>query len=90
MDAFCTLQNSLTSEPIMAFPLADKQYAVITDTATGTADTTGGLGATLTQNDEFDNTYAILYTSCQLKDHKKLLTLFTRICYRCVGNGRFQ
>jgi hypothetical protein len=23
MDAFCTLQNSLTSEPIMAFPRAD-------------------------------------------------------------------
>jgi hypothetical protein len=28
----------------MAFPRADRQYALITDAATGTADTPGGLG----------------------------------------------
>jgi hypothetical protein len=47
MDAFCILKNSLVSEPVMAFPHADRQYALIT--ATGTADTPGGLGAILTQ-----------------------------------------
>jgi hypothetical protein len=51
MDAFCILQNSLTSEPVMAFPRADRQYALITDAATGTADTARGLGAILTQKD---------------------------------------
>jgi len=71
MDAFCILQNSLTSEPVMAFPRADRQYALITDAATGTADTAGGLGAILTQKDEFDNFYAISYASRQLKDHEK-------------------
>jgi hypothetical protein len=55
----------------MAFPWADRPYAPITDVATGTADTAGGLGAILTQKDKFDNFYAISYTSRQLKDHEK-------------------
>ncbi len=71
MAAFLALQNALTSEPIMAFPRADRQYALITDAATGTADTPGGLGAILTQKDKYDNYYAISYASCQLKDHEK-------------------
>ena len=71
MDAFCILKSSLTSEPVMAFPRADRQYALITDTATGTADTAGGLGAILTQKDQFDHFYAISYASRQLKDHEK-------------------
>jgi hypothetical protein len=71
MDAFCILQNLLTSEPVMAFPRADRQYALITDAATGTADTTGGLGIILTQKDEFNNFFAISYTSRQLRDHEK-------------------
>jgi len=71
MYAFCILQNSLTSESVMAFPRANRQYALITDAATGTADTAGGLGAILNQKDEFDNFYAISNTSRQLKDHDK-------------------
>jgi RNase H-like domain found in reverse transcriptase len=76
MDAFCILQNSLVSEPVMAFPRADRQYALITDAATGTADTPGGLGAILTQKDKFNNFYAISYASRQLKDHEKNFSLF--------------
>jgi hypothetical protein len=71
MDAFCILKNSLTLEPVMAFPRADCQYALITDAATGTADTARGLGANLTQKDKFDNFFAISYASRQLKDHEK-------------------
>jgi hypothetical protein len=76
MDAFCILKSSLTSEPVIAFPRADCQYALLTDAATGTADTAGGLGAILTQKDEFDNFYAISYASRQLKDHKKTIHPF--------------
>jgi RNase H-like domain found in reverse transcriptase len=71
MDAFCILKNSLTLEPVMAFPRADCQYALIMDAATGTADTAIGLGAILTQKDEFNNFFAISYASRQLKDHEK-------------------
>ncbi len=71
MEAFCILKNSLLSEPVMAFPRAVRQYALITDAATGTADRPGGLGAILTQKDKFDNFYAISYASRQLKDHEK-------------------
>jgi len=51
----------------MAFPC---QYALITNAASGTADTAGGFGAILTQKDEFDNFYAISDASRQLKDHE--------------------
>ncbi len=71
MDAFCILKNSLTSEPVMAFPRADHQYALITDAATGTAATAWGLGASLTQKEKFDNFFAISYASRKLKDHEK-------------------
>jgi hypothetical protein len=71
MDVFCILKNSLVSEPVMAFPRADSQYTLMTNAATGTADTAGGLGAILTQKDQFDNFYAISYASRQLKDHEK-------------------
>jgi hypothetical protein len=73
MDAFCILKNSLVSKPVMAFPRADRQYALITDAATCTADIACGLGASLTQKDKFDNFYTISYASCQLKDHKKTI-----------------
>jgi hypothetical protein len=43
----------------MAFPWADRQYALIKDAATGTADTAGGLEAILTQKVQFDNFYAM-------------------------------
>ncbi len=76
MDAFCILQNSLVLEPVMVFSRADCQYAPITDPATGMADTAGGLGAILTQKNEFDNFYAISCASRQLKDHKKNYLLF--------------
>ncbi len=55
----------------MAFPRADRQYAIITDAAMGTADSPGGLGAILTQIDKQGNHYAISFASRQLKDHEK-------------------
>ncbi len=61
LQAFYTLQRHLTSEPVMAFPKADRQYALITDTATDMADTPGGLGAILTQVDKEGKFYAILF-----------------------------
>jgi hypothetical protein len=57
--------------PEAAFPKADRQYVLITDAATGLADTPGGLGAILTQNDKDGNFYAISFASRQLKDHEK-------------------
>jgi hypothetical protein len=69
--AFLTLQKQLTSEPVMAFPKSDLQYALIMDAATGTADTPGGLGAIPTQVDKDGNFYAISFAPRQLIDHEK-------------------
>jgi hypothetical protein len=71
MDAFINLRKQLISEPVMAFPRIDRQYALIMDAATGTADMPGGLGAILTQVDKDGKFYAISFASQQLKDHKK-------------------
>ena len=71
LHAFKVLQQQLTSDPVMAFPRADRQYALITDAATGTSDTPGGLGAILTQIDKDGKHFAISFASRQLKDHEK-------------------
>jgi RNase H-like domain found in reverse transcriptase len=71
LQAFYALQKQLTSEPVMSFPKADWQYALIMDAATGMADTPGGLEAILKQVDKDRNFYAISFASRQLKDHKK-------------------
>jgi len=52
----------------MAFPKSDQQH--ITDAATGTADTPGGLGAIPTQVDKDGNFHAISFALRQLKDHE--------------------
>jgi hypothetical protein len=51
----------------MAFPSPERCYASITNTAEGTSDYEGGIGAFLTEIDSHGNFSA----SCQLKDHKK-------------------
>jgi len=71
MDAFINLRKQLISEPVMAFPRLDCQHTLITDAATGTADTPGGLGAILTKVDKDSKFYAISFASRQLKDHEK-------------------
>jgi RNase H-like domain found in reverse transcriptase len=71
MDAFINLRKQLILEPVMAFPRTDRQYALITDAATGTAETPGGLGAILTQVDKDGKFYAISFASRQLKGHEK-------------------
>jgi hypothetical protein len=60
----------------MTFPRTDCQYAHITNAATGTADTPGGLGAILTQVNKEGKFYAISFASRQLKDHEKNYSRF--------------
>jgi hypothetical protein len=71
LHAFKILQQQLVSDPVMAFPRADRQYALITDAAMYTADSAGGLGAILTQIDKNGSHFAISFASRQLKDHEK-------------------
>jgi hypothetical protein len=45
MNTFVILNNELSSKPLMSFPRTDCHYGIITDVATGTTDSPGGLGA---------------------------------------------
>ncbi len=55
----------------MAFPRSDRQYALITDAATGTVESSGGLGAILAKLDAQGNHFAISFASRQLIDHER-------------------
>jgi hypothetical protein len=90
MEAFINLRKQLVSKPVMAFPRTDRQYALITDAATSTAYSPGGLGSILTQVDLDCKFYAISFASRQLKDHKKLLALLVRGRSCSLGHGSFQ
>jgi hypothetical protein len=76
MHAFKILQQQLMSDPVMAFPQTDRQYALITHAATGTADSPWGLGAILTKKYAQGDHYAISFASRQLKDHEKNYSSF--------------
>jgi hypothetical protein len=68
----------------MAFPRTDRQYALITDAATGTSETPGGLGAILAQIDQQGNHYAISFASRKLKDHEKNYSPFLLVAAAAV------
>jgi len=68
MHTFKVLQQQLMSEPVMVFPHSETHYALITEVATGTADSSSSLGAILTQ---IDDHFAISFASRQLKDHEQ-------------------
>jgi hypothetical protein len=61
---------------VLAYPRADRQYALTTDASFGDEHTAGGLGAILTQIDKDGNFYLIAYASHKLQKHEKNYTPF--------------
>jgi hypothetical protein len=61
---------------VLAYPRADRLYALITDASFGDENTAGGLGAILTQIAKDDKFYIIAYTSRKLQKHEKNYTPF--------------
>ncbi len=61
---------------MLAYPRADRQYALITDASFGDEHTAGGLGAILTQIDNQGKFYVIAYASRKLQKHEKNYTPF--------------
>ncbi len=76
LKAFNELKSALTSSPIIAFPRKDRQYALITDAATGDSNNPGGMGAILTQVDQEGKFYVIAYASRKLVKHELNYTPF--------------
>jgi hypothetical protein len=74
--AFWHLQSLLCSEPVLAYPRSDQQYALITDASFGDDNTAGGLGAILTQIDKYGHFYVIAYASRKLPKYEKNYTPF--------------
>ncbi len=74
--AFQHLQMLLCSQPVLAYPRADREYALITDASFGDENTAGGLGAILTQMDHQGRFYVIAYASRKLQKYEKNYTPF--------------
>jgi len=75
----------------MAFPKADRQYALIMDAATGTAYTLGRLRAILTQVGQRRKFLHNLLCITKTKwSREELLTFLTGSCSRSLGHGLLQ
>ncbi len=71
----------------MSFPKADRQYVLITDAATGTAETPGGLGAILTQVDKDRILCNLVCIQATKGPRKELLVVLTGSRGCRVGHG---
>ncbi len=76
MRAFSHLQSLLCSQPVLACPRYDCQYALITDASFGDENTAGGLVAILMQIDKEGCFYAITYASRKLQKYEQNYTPF--------------
>jgi hypothetical protein len=86
--AFYAMWKQLTSKPVMAFPKANQQYALIRDAAMGMADTPVRLGAILTQVDKDRNFYAIFLCITTVEGPwEKLFTISPGSSRRRLGHG---
>ncbi len=61
---------------MLAYPRADREYALITDASFGDEKMEGGLGAILTQLDTDGRFYIIAYASLKLQKYEKNYTPF--------------
>ena len=62
-ESFTRFKRILCSQPVLAYPSPDKQYALIVDASTGAKDLEGGIGAILTQMDAHGRFSVIAYAS---------------------------
>ena len=69
---------------VMAYPRANRQYALIVDASTGTPTMEGGLGAILTQITRSGNHKVIAYTSRLLAKQEKNYTPYLLEMEACV------
>ena len=75
-ESFTRLKRILCSQPVLAFPSPDKQYALIVDASTGPKDFEGGLGAILSQLDAHGRFSVIAYASRLLQGEEKNFSPF--------------
>lgn len=73
--AYEKIKTSLTSKPILSFPVHDGKYFLFTDGATGSSDPSspdeGGLGAALLQERPDGSRHLLGYNSRRLRQHER-------------------
>ena len=74
--AFKALQAGLVSNPLVAYPWANKDFILTTDAATGNSENAGGMGAVLSQLHEDGSKRVIAYASRGLKANEKNYSVY--------------
>ncbi len=72
--SFDELQKALISNPVVAYPRTDRPFHLIVDAATGGADSSGGFGAILGQENDKGQLHVVAYASRSLRDHERNYT----------------
>ena len=70
LKAFHLIRNALISEPVVAFPLADQKFALISRPHMPSEHQEGCLSASLCQINEQGAFHVLSQASCQFKDHE--------------------
>ena len=70
LKAFHTIKNALISEPVVAFPRADRKFALISEAHPASGTNEGCLSATLCQIDDQGSFHVLSYASRQLQTHE--------------------
>jgi hypothetical protein len=68
--SFDKLKKALISEPVVAYPRADRQFHLYVDAATRGINTSGGFVAVLGQPDDKGELHVVAFASGSLKDHE--------------------
>ena len=71
LQAFYTIKNALILELVVAFPRADRQFALISEAHPASGDDEGCLSATLCQIDDLGLFHVLSYASRQLQSNEK-------------------
>ena len=69
LKAFHLIRNALTSEPVVAFPRADRKFALISEPQLPSRHQEGCLSASLCQIDEQGAFHVLSHASRQFRDH---------------------
>jgi hypothetical protein len=76
LDAFCKLKTALTTPPVLAYPNPKLEYSLLVDSALGSDEYPGGLGACIVQTDRHGNPRPIAYASRGLSPHEKNYSIY--------------
>ena len=70
LQAVCTIRDALITEPVLAFPRADRKFALVSEVNLPNAKNEGCMSTTLCQIDDTGVFHVLLHASRQFQQHE--------------------